>query len=124
MGEDENVVVQNMSLSGELSDRYSFCCCVTKRVTRSRQTPCFGKLIGEKTCCSVECNYHFSCNLEIRMSESMLSSRTIDSILTVSMIRGDEKGDGSDEDDEVVLRRAKVSADNSPTEPSGSGTRF
>ena len=60
MGEDDNVIVQNMSVSGDMTDR------------------------------------------------------------------GEEKGDGSDEDDEVVMRRAaKVSADNSAeVMPSPSGARY
>ena len=60
MGEDDNVVVQNMSISGDVSDR------------------------------------------------------------------ADEKGDGSDEDEEVVLRRAKVTNDTSSTEvaPFVAGTRY
>ena len=46
-------------------------------------------------------------------------------VTSVYYCRGDEKGDGSDEDDEVVMRRAKVSAENSPAEPLAlTGTRF
>ena len=59
MGEDDNVIVQNMSVGGDMTDR------------------------------------------------------------------GEEKGDVSDEDDEVVMRRAKVSAENNAeVMPSTAGSRF